>query len=494
MEEELAKEDKHTIKVMVVEDESIVAKDIQNRLKRLGYNVVDVVSSGEEAIRKVAETQPDLVLMDIVLKGDIDGIEAAKQINTLFNIPIVYLTAYADDSTIQRAKITEPFGYILKPFQVKELHSAIQIALYKHEVEKKLKEKKSWFSTTLKSISDAVILTDTKGSITYMNVVAESLTGWKWEEAIGKDLEEVFHIVKQDTRTIVESLVTKAILQGVVISPQNHFILISKDGRETPLDLSAEPIRDDLGKIRGVVFVFREITLHKHEGHELSKDQKFESSMADEFENSRIRMMIATPSSIVRQGVRKMLESEKYVEIIAEISNYQNILLIIERSKPDVLFFDATQSTINIVEILRSIREESPETKVLLLLHELDEEFIMNTLSVGVRGYLIDTSNADQFIQAIRAVSKDEIWGEIKIITKILTRLLPSKRGSPGLQRLSLTKRQEEIVKLIIQGYSNRQISDKLFISEKTVKAHLNNVYKKLGLSSRLQLVADFLG
>src|SRR3989304_10559219 len=108
---------KQIAKIMVVEDESIVAKDIQNRLKRLGYNVNDIVSAGKEAIRKAAETQPDLVLMDIVLKGEIDGIEAAKQINTLFNVPILYLTAYADDSTIQRAKITEPFGYILKPFQ-----------------------------------------------------------------------------------------------------------------------------------------------------------------------------------------------------------------------------------------------------------------------------------------------------------------------------------------------------------------------------------------
>lgn len=121
---------------MVVEDESIVAKDIQNRLKRLGYRVNDIVSSGEEPIRKADETQPDLVPMDIVLKGEIDGIEAAKRINTLFNVPILYLTAYADDSTIQRARITEPFGYILKPFQTKELHSAIQIALYKHEIEK----------------------------------------------------------------------------------------------------------------------------------------------------------------------------------------------------------------------------------------------------------------------------------------------------------------------------------------------------------------------
>ena len=485
---------KQIAKIMVVEDESIVAKDIQNRLKRLGYKVNDIVSSGEEAISKAAETQPDLVLMDIVLKGEIDGIEAAKQINTLFNVPIVYLTAYADDSTIQRAKITEPFGYILKPFQTKELHSAIQIALYKHEIEKKLKEKKSWFATTLKSINDAVILTDTRGSVTYMNVSAEALTGWRWEDTIGKDLGEVFHIINQETRTIIENPVTKAILETLVVSPQSHIILISKDRRETIISLSAAPIRDDVGKIKGVVFVFREVIEHKRAETEFLKSQKLESRMTNEFKNAHIRLMIVTPSSVVRQGVRKMLESEKYIEIIAEISNYQDILSIIEQNKPDLLFVDKTLPSLNMLEILSSIRDKSPTTKVLLLLHSFDEDFIMNALYLGARGYLTDTSNADQFIQAVRALSKEEIWGEVEIITKLLTRLLHSKKGSSIVPRPHLTKREDEVVKLIIQGYSNKQVSEKLFISEKTVKSHLNNVYKKLGLSNRLQLVADFLG
>ncbi len=486
-------ESKQIAKIMVVEDESIVAKDIQNRLKRLGYKVNDIVSSGEEAIRKAAETQPDLILMDIVLKGEIDGIEAAKQINTLFNVPIVYLTAYADDSTIQRAKITEPFGYILKPFQTKELHSAIQIALYKHEIEKKLKEKKSWFATTLKSINDAVILTDTRGSVTYMNVSAEALTGWKWEDTIGKDLGEVFHIINQETRTIVENPVTKAFLDTVV-SPQSHIILISKDGRERLVELSAAPIRDDVGKIKGIIFVFREVIEHKRAETEFLKPQKLESRMTNEFKNAHIRLMIVTPSSVVRQGVRKMLESEKYIEIIAEISNYQDILPIVEQNQPDLLFVDKTLPSLNILEILSSIRDKSPATKVLLLLHSFDEDFIMNALSLGVRGYLTDRSSSDQFIQAVRALIKEEIWGEVEIITKLLTRLLHSKKGSSIVPRPHLTKREDEVVKLIIQGYSNKQVSEKLFISEKTVKSHLNNVYKKLGLSNRLQLVADFLG
>lgn len=117
------------IQVLVVEDESIVALDIQNMLGRLGYEVPVVVSSGEVAIEKAAEMHPDLVLMDIRLKEDMGGIEAAEQIRGRFNIPVVYLTAYADDETLQRAKITEPYGHILKPFDERKLHTAIEIAL-----------------------------------------------------------------------------------------------------------------------------------------------------------------------------------------------------------------------------------------------------------------------------------------------------------------------------------------------------------------------------
>ncbi|KPQ41807.1 MAG: transcriptional regulator, partial [Candidatus Methanoperedens nitroreducens] len=148
--------------VMIVEDERIVAEDIRRSLQKLGYGVSSIVSSGEKAIDEVKENPPDLVLMDIVLKGKMDGIEAAGYIRSHFNIPVVYLTAYLDDIVLERAKITEPFGYIIKPFNERELHINIEIALYRHKIEKELKESRKWFSTTLKNIGDAVIATDPK--------------------------------------------------------------------------------------------------------------------------------------------------------------------------------------------------------------------------------------------------------------------------------------------------------------------------------------------
>ncbi|MDZ7261538.1 MAG: PAS domain S-box protein [candidate division KSB1 bacterium] len=247
-------------KVLVVEDENIVAMDIQNTLKKLGYVVTAIASSGEEAIQKAAETQPELVLMDIVLKGSMDGVAAAEQIRARFNIPVIYLTAYADEDTLQRAKITEPFGYILKPFNDRELHTAIEMARYKHNLEKKLTENQRWLATTLKSIGDAVITTDTGGYITFMNPVAEALTGWKQDEATGSPLNEVFHIISEETGEPVRNPVARVLQEGVIVGLGNHTILIAKDGRKIPIDDSAAPIKDDRGNITGVVLVFHDIT------------------------------------------------------------------------------------------------------------------------------------------------------------------------------------------------------------------------------------------
>jgi len=259
--------------ILIVEDESIVAIDIQHRLKSLGYAVSGVASSGEEALKKVEETRPDLVLMDILLEGAMDGVAAAEHIRARFNIPVVYLTAYADETTLQRAKVTEPYGYILKPFEERELHTTIVVALYKHEMERKLQESERWLGTTLKSIGDAVIATDATGYIKFMNAVAETLTGWEQIEAWGKELTEVFNIISEATRTPTENPATKAIREGVVVALSNH-ILVARDGTEKLIDDSAAPIRDDQGTITGVVLVFRDTTEQRELRAQLARSER----------------------------------------------------------------------------------------------------------------------------------------------------------------------------------------------------------------------------
>lgn len=133
--------------VLVVEDESIVSKDIQHSLKKLGYNVVGAAATGEQAVKLAMETQPDIILMDIMLKGEMNGIEAATQIRTETNIPVIFLTAYADESTLNKAKVTQPYGYIIKPFKEIDIHTSIEMALYKHKKEAEvLKERDLLFN------------------------------------------------------------------------------------------------------------------------------------------------------------------------------------------------------------------------------------------------------------------------------------------------------------------------------------------------------------
>jgi PAS domain S-box-containing protein/putative nucleotidyltransferase with HDIG domain len=255
-------------RILVVEDESIVARDIRNMLLGLGYEVTAVISEAKEAVKSAKKEKPHLVLMDIMLKGDISGVDAADKIYSGLNIPVVYLTAYADETTLQRAKKTEPFGYLLKPFEERELKSTIEIALYKFSMEMKLRERERWLTTMLKSIDDGVIATDKKGNITFMNPLAEVLTGWQQARALGKPLNKVYKIL--DAKKESERAISiKEILTGDENLLPRNIVLVSKSGKAIPIDHRAAPITDEAGSTSGVVLAFRDITRQKETEEEL---------------------------------------------------------------------------------------------------------------------------------------------------------------------------------------------------------------------------------
>ncbi|BAY76707.1 PAS/PAC sensor hybrid histidine kinase [Nostoc linckia NIES-25] len=317
-------------KILVVEDEAIVAKDLQYRLKKFGYTVPAIASSGEEAINKAIETSPDLVLMDIRLKGNMDGIEAAQEISRELDIPIIYLTAYADDTTLQRAKITEPFGYLLKPFKEKELHTNIEITLVKHGLEKQLKANKKWLDALLKSISDGVIASDLQELVTFMNPVAENLTGWKQEEAFGRNSSEVFNIANAQTHHPIENPLVKVLQDGNIFNLPTETILIAKDGAEIPIDDSAAPIKDDKDKITGAVLIFRDITERKRamEAHQRQIEQEKLVSQLEEINElkndflSLVSHELRSPLSNIKvmiqmlQTSRDTQENQHYLELM----------------------------------------------------------------------------------------------------------------------------------------------------------------------------------
>lgn len=186
-------------KILIVEDEKIIALDLQRRLERFGYTVVGMAGEGETAVELARQAAPDIILMDISLAGTMDGIEAAGIIRKQLGLPVIFLTAYADEKTLERAKEVEPYGYILKPLKERELYTTIDIALYKYGIEKRLRKQERLFSAILHSINEGIIATDMNLNVQFMNTVAEEITGYKEEAVKGACLPRILTLF--DPRT-----------------------------------------------------------------------------------------------------------------------------------------------------------------------------------------------------------------------------------------------------------------------------------------------------
>ncbi len=250
-------------RILIVEDEALVAADIKDRLTRKGYRVVGVAETGEQAVASARELKPDLVLSDIRLAGEMDGIEAADCIRRELNTPVVFLTAHGDRPTTQRAEAADPFGYVLKPFHDEELQTAIEIAQYRHEMEQRVKQAERLLAATLSSIADGVIAGDTAGHITFLNRAAEELTGWSLDEVRNRDLKSVFLLSYSASTGLAESPVSRALAERRAVNLEHDAKLIARSGVHRPVDGSCAPIRDDHGRIVGTILVFRDISAQR---------------------------------------------------------------------------------------------------------------------------------------------------------------------------------------------------------------------------------------
>ncbi|AFY32676.1 diguanylate cyclase domain-containing protein [Calothrix sp. PCC 7507] len=256
-------------KILVVEDEKVLSSDIRNSLQNLGYSVSETTDSGENAIKTIAETNPHLVLIDICLAGEINGIHVVDIIQNHFHIPVLYLTEYSEDIRLHKKRLSEPFSYVLKPCAERDLKFAIEMALYKHKITQKVQAEKQRLASIIHSMGCAVVVTSASGCIQMMNPIAETLTGWKQNEAYGKDLADVVSLVDKDLDEVMENLATQAIKTGRVLNLPDNCTLISKDGKKIPIGDCVAPIRDADGSISGAVLVFQDITQRKQTEAEL---------------------------------------------------------------------------------------------------------------------------------------------------------------------------------------------------------------------------------
>ena len=256
--------------ILIVEDEPIVAKDIQLSLQRLGYRVPATATSGEEAIRKAGDTHPDLILMDIVLKGKMDGVETALQIQRKQDVPVIYLTADADSHTLERAKVSSPAGYMLKPYQANELRTTIELALHRAQHDRHLRERLRWIATTVRCIADGIVTTDRKGRVTYINPAAETFTGWSQEEVVGISVTALMGCLEEGPVQQVENPAKQAMAQVRVLTI-DEATLVSKQGARRAIRGSAAPVVDDGGIVVGAVLVFHELASGRPGFHRLDE-------------------------------------------------------------------------------------------------------------------------------------------------------------------------------------------------------------------------------
>jgi PAS domain S-box-containing protein len=214
--------------ILIVEDEAIVAADIANKLRKLGYDVAGSTDTGEAAIEIARRQRPSLVLMDIRLAGAMDGITTADLIREESQVPVVFLTAHSDKATLQRAKQVEAFGYILKPFDDRELHTQIEIALYKHAAEQRLRESEARFRNLLRNISSVAVQGyGPDGMIQYWNQASERLYGYSEQEAIGRNLLDL--IIPPEMRADVGQAVQQMAETGKPV-PASEVSLMRRDG------------------------------------------------------------------------------------------------------------------------------------------------------------------------------------------------------------------------------------------------------------------------
>ena len=314
-------------KILVVEDESIIALDIQQRLKRLGYAVPEVAHSGAEAIQMAAQVMPDLVLMDIRLEGEMDGIETASIISKQRHVPIVFLTAYSDGPTFERAKLTNPFGYVLKPFKDRELHNTIEIVLYRHRAEEQLRR----LSQTVEQSRDAIVIIDAEGSIEHVNPAFTRMTGWTREAVVGKNVRHL------DQGEQLHEFCA-ALLQTIADQKERsgEFQHRDENGEQRWEESTITSIRDEEGEITSYLAIRRDITERKQLERELVGLERLRAleEMAGGISHNLNNILtgVLLPAQVLQSSLRDREQLEDVERIISAAEHARDLVRRLERS------------------------------------------------------------------------------------------------------------------------------------------------------------------
>ena len=247
------------VTVLIVEDERIVAKDIEQTIRDLGYRSAGIASSCDKALEVAQRVRPTIVLMDIRIKGPVDGVETAALLRKFLDVPIIFLTAHADTATLARAAQTSPYGYLLKPVRASDIQSAIAVGLVKFRLERESRQREQWHSTLLQSIADAVVAIDAECRVTFMNKGAETICGLAEKAALGQELRAVLRLLDEEGERIDYDDECQTLLRGKATQASAGRLENHSTGASVFIERSSAPVVDR-GEVLGAVMVLHDMT------------------------------------------------------------------------------------------------------------------------------------------------------------------------------------------------------------------------------------------
>jgi PAS domain S-box-containing protein len=265
-----------TARILIVEDEGIIAGHIASRLLKTGYSVAGIAESSDEAIATVREVSPDLILMDIRIKGSLDGIQTAAKVREDSDIPIIYLTAHTDQSTVDRAKMTEAFGFLTKPVHQTSLATSIEMAIHKHRADRAARTQRAFMETVLGAMADAMVVIDANRRIQYMNGPAEVLTGWKNDEARDREITRVLPLRELATELDASHLLFPPDAPQAPARVPRGLVASKRSGQRFPVEGEFAPCVSN-GRVVGAVLTFRDATVRQNEENEIRHQYKMQA-------------------------------------------------------------------------------------------------------------------------------------------------------------------------------------------------------------------------
>lgn len=245
-------------KVMIVEDEGVVALSLKSTLAKMGYTVTGIAITGKEALEMAIETQPDVILMDIHLKGDMDGIETTRKIHEASDIPVIYLTAYADEETLQRALKTDICSYLVKPYNPRELYSNIEFAIYKRRLKERMGSSREKLELFLTRSKEGGVILDQKNRVVFANAALEIYTGYSTQEMMGKNIFSLLSLSPAKNEVENDDVLQRILTLDALTYLPSRALITMKGGKVRLVILRAGIIREEDGQVRNILLLMKD--------------------------------------------------------------------------------------------------------------------------------------------------------------------------------------------------------------------------------------------